>query len=1072
MASGGEHRTESPFVIEQDEDSMLDNDLLEGDDETIEADDPLHTTTDRTPLTGNISSTSGPSGQSSSRNPISGSYLTSSIPGEDRRAPQNTIDESVWDTLSRDLLAVWEKMRQVLWPKYLLGGMLARGGGIGAAERGEATGFGNGIGGGVRGLVGRWPDADVVLQGGMSEGLRDWDLWGPLIFCLLLSMFLSIRAQGEQASLVFSGVFCIVWIGEAVVTAQIKLLGGNISFFQSVCIIGYTLFPLVIAAMLSAIGLPTIARIPVYLVLIAWSLAAGVSILGGSGVVKNRVGIAIVCPPPTCLTDTYAVPRTRYGEEVYMAETHQQNGVLDGETAAQRLSEPRSPASHAADPTEKDARGPLSGTQEENPITTQETPVKSLQQPLSDHDDPEGSRTDTSGVTSHPRPTPLEGTRDNIPPPQATQAQEMEEEDVVDSEYLSKTFSDAHDDQGSTHLTPHDNDTASDNDGAELSEGTNQTSQQDLIENPQVSDSAPTDGAGERPVRQKLKETSIAGAARAKSPAANSPYSAHSPQDHIMASQAASVTGADNGSDTSSVEGRGRLRRKRSLEDANADDGAGSGDQDTEQMGHRRKRSRDSKADEDSGLAKSKSMAGYQPDVPGTEAETVLNQGGLRTPTEEVKSAEQDAGNKILSPKKKRSRDQFDKDHLKSDDVGDDADEGKSTVKNGELFDKSKGTSTGSRTVEGEPEKKRHRDNSQDRDAESGSDLSSKKIPPPNPFSNISTVSPFAAITPKPADQTSKGESETKPQITSASAFASSGLAAFAGSENSPFGSLGASASASPFKSALAPESTEAKESAPSSSAFAASPFAAAAPSPFGSFAGGFAGSAFAAAAPKPGGGLTSFAAPTGSAILGSTSMPKVLGQPNDEEGGAEEGNAALGTEEEKGDERFHKQETETGEEGETTLFSCRGKLFHFDGKEWRERGVGTFKVNIKEPENDEDVSPDENAKEPAPTPTPALTGDDDKDQTTEEKEKKPQQPQKKTSRLIMRADGVWRVILNTPIFKGMKAGDPSGAPPSGKQVHFAGFEEGKSVPFLLRTSNEDSAKELHFTIRELQASL
>ena len=64
-------------------------------------------------------------------------------------------------------------MRQVLWPKYLLGGMLQRGGGIGGAERGE----GDGLGGGIRGIAGRWPDADVVLQGGMSEGLRDWDLW-------------------------------------------------------------------------------------------------------------------------------------------------------------------------------------------------------------------------------------------------------------------------------------------------------------------------------------------------------------------------------------------------------------------------------------------------------------------------------------------------------------------------------------------------------------------------------------------------------------------------------------------------------------------------------------------------------------------------------------------------------------------------------------------------------------------------------------------------------------------------------------------------------------------------------
>jgi len=198
-------------------------------------------------------------------------------------------------------------MKQVLYPKYLLGGIMQRGGGIGAAERGEADGFG----GGLRNIAGRWPDADVILQGGMSEGLRDWDLWGPLIFCLLLSLFLSWGAKGDQKDLVFSGVFAMVWIGEAVVTLQIKLLGGNMyvpsahlpyafdmlivssAFFQSISIIGYTLFPLVIASILSAVGIPMIVRIPVYIVLIAWSLAAGVSIMGGSGVVRNRVGIAV-----------------------------------------------------------------------------------------------------------------------------------------------------------------------------------------------------------------------------------------------------------------------------------------------------------------------------------------------------------------------------------------------------------------------------------------------------------------------------------------------------------------------------------------------------------------------------------------------------------------------------------------------------------------------------------------------------------------------------------------------------------------------------------------------------------
>jgi protein YIPF6 len=62
---------------------------------------------------------------------------------------------------------------------------------------------------------------------------------------------------------------------------------------QSVCIIGYTLFPLVIAALLSALGLPSIDRVPVFIFLVAWSMAAGVSILGGSGVIKNRVGLAV-----------------------------------------------------------------------------------------------------------------------------------------------------------------------------------------------------------------------------------------------------------------------------------------------------------------------------------------------------------------------------------------------------------------------------------------------------------------------------------------------------------------------------------------------------------------------------------------------------------------------------------------------------------------------------------------------------------------------------------------------------------------------------------------------------------
>jgi hypothetical protein len=45
----------------------------------------------------------------------------------------------------------------------------------------------------------------------------------------------------------FAEVFVIVWIGSMVVTLNSKLLGGNISFFQSICVLGYCLLPTTIA---------------------------------------------------------------------------------------------------------------------------------------------------------------------------------------------------------------------------------------------------------------------------------------------------------------------------------------------------------------------------------------------------------------------------------------------------------------------------------------------------------------------------------------------------------------------------------------------------------------------------------------------------------------------------------------------------------------------------------------------------------------------------------------------------------------------------------------------------------
>ncbi|EEH45041.1 uncharacterized protein PADG_01191 [Paracoccidioides brasiliensis Pb18] len=788
-------------------------------------------------------------------------------------------------------------------------------------------------------------------------------------------------------------------------------------------------------------------------------------------------------------------------------DAHHLNGVLIGKTASKSPSasidtEPCSTASDTTEPMDKHPRDSFQGTRDKSPMLQPESPAESDVAPLSDSGNTEASKSDNvfPPSTNIQPTTPLQGTPNGPSPSQEEKSEsesELEEqifffqshdhqqqqqrllkENSTDNSNVEKALSNP--DQGPAPMN-RDTEPTSDNDAAELSEGTKfHEAEQEEIKYP-VSD-RPKDGAGERPVRQKLKETSIAGVARADLP-----------QDHVMASQTAPVSGADNVSDTSSSDGRGRLRRKRSLENVNRDDedDDASGERGVDDVGHRRKRSRDSKAEDESEKHESserKLAAAETQDMADTNAmDSPANEVGLRTPTEHLKSVGTDAVNKILSPKKKRGRDQFDTDLVKSDNVDETAEEGAALASNGDPVDKFKGTSI-NRTVKGEPEKKRHRDDSQDRSSQVDSDLVPKKITPPNPFSNISAVSPFASIQPSAtSEQTPKDESKVKkPPITSASAFASSALAAFAGSERSPFGTLGASAtSTSPFKPASTVEPMAGKgTAAPSSSSFAASPFAAAAgASPFSAFGGGGAGfgksafaSGFGAAAPRLGGGLTSFAAPAGSSgTLESTAKQKILGaaSSDDEEGeeegeGGDEGKPAFeGLEEEKGDERFHEQQTETGEEGEDTIFSCRGKLFHFDGKEWKERGVGLFKVNVWEPatrsSSDGDSKESEEDEEKAEAEGEGERAAAAEDHTT---------PKKKTARLLMRADGVWRVILNIPVFKGMKAGDPTGARPSGKQVHFAGFEEGRSVPFLFRTGNDDVAKELYVTIRELQESL
>lgn len=134
------------------------------------------------------------------------------IPGaQDEDTDISTLDEPVIDTVMRDASAVGRKFFHVLYPKQ------------------------------------------------SKSLLKDWDLWGPLILCTVMAILLQGGTtnddnKGDDKSkdenpetFGFSQVFGLVAFGAVVVAFNSKLLGGSLSFFQSVCVLGYCILPLVLS---------------------------------------------------------------------------------------------------------------------------------------------------------------------------------------------------------------------------------------------------------------------------------------------------------------------------------------------------------------------------------------------------------------------------------------------------------------------------------------------------------------------------------------------------------------------------------------------------------------------------------------------------------------------------------------------------------------------------------------------------------------------------------------------------------------------------------------------------------
>ncbi|KAL0239207.1 hypothetical protein PCE1_004898 [Barthelona sp. PCE] len=144
-----------------------------------------------------------------------------------------SLDEPVWATIAKDLKKILLKLRHVLVPS----------------------------------------------GSGSSEHLQDWELFGPLLITMFLAIMLSMMGNGSDSDGAFSLVFLIVWGGAVLVHANVVLLGGDGSIFQSICLLGYCIFPITIGGLLCQFVKSFIFITVVMMVCLSWSVYASVDFL-------------------------------------------------------------------------------------------------------------------------------------------------------------------------------------------------------------------------------------------------------------------------------------------------------------------------------------------------------------------------------------------------------------------------------------------------------------------------------------------------------------------------------------------------------------------------------------------------------------------------------------------------------------------------------------------------------------------------------------------------------------------------------------------------------------------------
>jgi hypothetical protein len=140
---------------------------------------------------------------------------------------KSTLNESIMTTINRDLLLIYTKIKYVVNP--------------------------------------------FISRDQKNIQIRQWDLWGPLVLNMTLAFTLSFNTK--EKSQMTTLIFVIFWLGGVILFLNANFLGVKTSIFQMLCLLGYCLFPLNLAAIfVTLFNFNDILRLLIVIFNLLWSI--------------------------------------------------------------------------------------------------------------------------------------------------------------------------------------------------------------------------------------------------------------------------------------------------------------------------------------------------------------------------------------------------------------------------------------------------------------------------------------------------------------------------------------------------------------------------------------------------------------------------------------------------------------------------------------------------------------------------------------------------------------------------------------------------------------------------------